>query len=293
MNLSEHYFRLKMFSMFLYSLYRKLARLEMENKKDGIEYTNTLILINKIKKEENLYYDKLSKLSNEKSILSFSVYAQKDVFGEIKSDKSLYSPETLISSKISKNQIIAMRISSKIMDIFRHKYHSSDNAILNVYDTYTPIRDKYFLDILSDQIDDDDYSDCKKMLINTKYDYAFVFDKDILELKEYDESLEDNENISLYVGLGTILEYKDKFISSNNEILLNPKNRRRLIMDVNFVRANALCVPIEYLEALKLMISNSDEELTEGKKFFLNLLDITIEDKDNFEEEDIPYKRKF
>ena len=113
------------------------------------------------------------------------------------------------------------------------------------------------------------------------------------KLKEYDETIEDNENIELFVGLGTLFEYKDKYLSLNNLTLLDPNNRKKLIMDINFIRANALCVPVEYLEALKFMIVDSCDDLTDGKKFFLNLLDITIDDKNQFDEEDIPFKRKF
>ena len=74
---------------------------------------------------------------------------------------------------------------------------------------------------------------------------------------------------------------------------MSPKNQRRLILDINYIRANALSVPDYQIMAVQDMIKNEDETLTDGTKFFLNVLNLALEDKNKFEEGDIPYIRKF
>lgn len=292
MNLVEHYTRIKLYSTFIYSMYRKLARLELEGKTNSEEYKKSIETINRVKKAEKDYYTYLSTLGDEKFILSFNVMAQKDALGQTTISRPLHDPAYLFSRKVSENQIIVMRISSKITDVFRHMFYK-DPATLNVYDTYAPLRDKQFLDVLSSQIEDADYRDVKKILIRSKYDYAFVNDKDVLSLREYDEEKEDNENLDLIISLGTVLEYKDKFAKLDNKTLMHPNNVKRLLLDVDYIRASALSVPNEQLETLKMVILSQKEELSEGTCVFLNILDMAMEDKNDFEEIDIPYKRKF
>ena len=293
MDLAKHYSTIKLYATMIYCLYRKLSRLEQEGKYNSEEFKETLKLINKIKVAETNYYQFLSSLGDEKYILSYNVIAKKEALGDVSSSKKpLNDASYLFSPKASPNDIIVMRISSKITDAFRHMYHK-DPATLNVYDTYEPLRDKYFLDVLDYQIDDDEYSNYKKMLINAKYDYAFVFDKDIKELREYDEELEDNENIDLIVGIGTLMQYKEKFEKLDNKTLLSKKNMKRFILDINYIRACALSISEESIEMLKMVILKENPTPTEGLKVFLNILNVSIEDKKIFDEGDIPYKRKF
>lgn len=291
-NYSEHYKQLKLFSTLIYTMYRKLARLEFEHKLDSPEYEDTLKIIAKLKKSENDYYMMLTKLYGEKQILAFNVIAQKDMLGRVSSDKAIHEVAYLFSSKLKKEDVMIMRISSKITDIFRHMYYK-EPAVINVYDTYGPIRDKYFLDVLSSQIDDSEYKDFRRMLINAKYDYAFVNDKDVCELLDYDEEKEENENMDLIVSLGTVLEYKDKFAKLNNATLMSEKNRKRFLLDVDYIRASALGVPNEQLEVLKYTILNQGANMSEGSQVFVRILEMAMEDKDIFDEGDIPYKRRF
>ena len=291
-NYSEHYKQLKTFSMLIYAMYKKLARLEFEHKLDSPEYENTLKLIAKLKKAEADYYLMLTKTYDEKQILAFNVIAQKDMLGRVSSDKPIHEPSYLFSSKLKTDHVVVMRISSKITDIFRHMYYK-EPAVINVYDTYGPMRDKYFLDVLSSQIDDYEYKDFRKMLINAKYDYAFVNDKDVCELLDFNEEDEENENMDLIVSLGTVLEYKDKFAKLNNATLMSEKNRKRFLLDVDYIRASALGVPREHLEVLKYTLQCQESSLSEGSKVFVKILEMTLEDKDIFDEGDIPYRRKF
>lgn len=293
MDLAKHYSTIKLFATMIYCLYKKLARLELEGKYNSEEFKKTVKLINKIKISETNYYQFLSTLGDEKYILSYNVIAKKEALGDVSTKKKpLNDVSYLFSPKADANDIIAMRISSKITDIFRHMYHK-DPATLNVYDTYEPLKDKYFLDILDSQIDDEEYFKYKKLLVNAKYDYAFVFDKDIKELREYDEELEDNQNIDLVVGIGSIMEYKEKFQKLDTKTLLNPKNMKRLILDINYIRACALSIPEENIEMIKMITLNENPNPSEGLNVFLNILNMAIEDKNNFDEGDIPYKRKF
>ena len=293
MDLAKHYSTIKLFATMIYCLYKKLARLELEGKYNSEEFKKTVKLINKIKISETNYYQFLSTLGDEKYILSYNVIAKKEALGDVSTKKKpLNDVSYLFSPKADANDIIAMRISSKITDIFRHMYHK-DPATLNVYDTYEPLKDKYFIDILDSQIDDEEYFKYKKLLVNAKYDYAFVFDKDIKELREYDEELEDNQNIDLVVGIGSIMEYKEKFQKLDTKTLLNPKNMKRLILDINYIRACALSIPEENIEMIKMVTLNENPNPSEGLNVFLNILNMAIEDKNNFDEGDIPYKRKF
>lgn len=293
MDLAKHYSTIKLYSSMIYCLYKKLARLEIEGKYNSEEFKRTLKLINKLKISETNYYQFLSTLGDEKYILSYNVIAKKEALGDVSSAKKpLNDASYLFSPKASANDIIVMRISSKITDVFRHMYHK-DPATLNVYDTYEPLRDKYFLDVLDSQIDDKEYSKYKKLLINAKYDYAFVFDKDIKELREYDEEKEDNENINLIIGVGSLMQYKEKFEKLDNKTLLSPKNMRRFILDINYIRACALSISEESIEMIKMVILKENPNPNEGLSVFLNILNVAIEDKNNFDEGDIPYKRKF
>jgi hypothetical protein len=45
----EYYAKLKTYATYIYVLYKKLARLEFENKTNSKEYEDTIILINKLK----------------------------------------------------------------------------------------------------------------------------------------------------------------------------------------------------------------------------------------------------
>ena len=293
MDLAKHYSTIKLYSTMIYCLYKKLARLEFEGKYNSEEFKDTIKLINKIKIAETNYYQFLSTLGDEKYILSYNIIAKKEALGDrANSKKQLNDASYLFSPKTSLNDIIVMRISSKITDIFRHMYHK-DPATLNVYDTYEPLRDKYFIDVLDSQIDDEEYINYRKLLIDAKYDYAFVFDKDIKELREYDEELEDNENIDLVIGVGSIMQYKEKFEKLDNKTLLSPKNMRRFILDINYIRACALGISEESIEMIKMVILKENPIPNEGLSIFLNILDIAIEDKNTFDEGDIPYKRKF
>jgi hypothetical protein len=206
--------------------------------------------------------------------------------------KSIFDTCYLFSDKLKKMDVIPMRISYKLIDMFRHQY-IKDDATFNIFDTYAPIRDKHFLDVLTSQIEDENYREYRKMLIDAKYDYAYVNSKDVLELRDYDKDKEENENLDVIATLGTMIEYKDKFKRLSLKTLQNPNNQRRLILDINYIRANALSVPDYQILALKEMIQNEEQNLSEGSKIFLSILDITLQDKESFEEGDIPYKRKF
>ena len=71
------------------------------------------------------------------------------------------------------------------------------------------------------------------------------------------------------------------------------KNIKRFILDINYIRACALSISEESIEMLKMVILKENPTPTEGLKVFLNILNISIEDKKIFDEGDIPYKRKF
>lgn len=290
-NCAEHYNRLKMYSMFIYTMYRRLAKFEYEGKRDNAEYLKTIETINNLKQLEKEYYEMLCRLGDKKQILIYNILSQKEMLGQISQPKQIHDHAYLFSNNLKSSDVVLMRISAKITDLFRHM-HYEEPAVINVYDTYAPIRDKYFLDVLSSQIDDFEYKDYRKMLIDAKYNYAFVYDKDVCELLDYDKEDEDNENIDLIVSLGTVLEYKDKFAKLNNRTLLSQNNRKRFLLDVDYIRACALGVPNEHLEVLKYSIE-SQKEISEGSKVFIKILEIAIEDKDIFDEGDIPYKRKF
>ena len=289
----EYYERLKTYAIYIYVLYKKLARLELEYKTKTKEYEDTIELINKLKKKEEEIYSEIKAENNEKLPLAISIVASQDLLGKkFNTNTSIFDTSYLFSDKIKNIDVVPMRISYKLIDIFRHQY-IKDNATFNIYDTYTPIRDKHFLDVLTEQINDIKYKEFRKLLIDAKYDYAFVNSKDVQELKEYDEEKEENENLDVIATLGAILEYKEKFKKLNIKTIQNPKNQRRLILDVNYIRANALSVPDYQIMAVQDMIKNEDETLTDGTKFFLNVLNLALEDKNKFEEGDIPYIRKF
>lgn len=293
MDLAKHYATIKLYSTMIYCLYKKLSRLELEGKTNTKEFEDTIDLINKIKLAETNYYCFLSTLGDEKYILSYNVIAKKEALGDVSgAKKQLNDPSYVFSPKIKPNDVIVMRISSKITDTFRHMYHKNP-AALNLYDTYEPLRDKYFLDVLDSQIEDKEYINYKKQLIEAKYNYAFIFDKDIKELREYDEELEENENMDLVIGIGSIMQYKEKFKNLDKKTLTSPKNIKRFILDINYIRACALSLPEENLEMIKQIILKENETKTEGLDIFINILDLAIEDKNNFDESDIPYKRKF
>ena len=289
----EYYEKLKLYAIYIYALYKKLARLEYEYKLNTKEYEDTIILINKLKKQEEAIYNEIKAKNNEKLSLSLSVIASKDLLGEkFDMKKSIFETSYLFSDKLKNMDVVPMRISYKLIDMFRHQY-IKDAATINIYDTYAPIRDKHFLDILTDQISDEEYKEYRKLLINAKYDYAYVNSKDVIELREYDKDAEENENLDVIATLGTMIEYKEKFKKLSLKTLQNPNNQRRLILDINYIRANALSVPNIQIMALQEMVKNEDKILSEGSKFFLNILDIALQDKNTFDEGEIPYTRKF
>ena len=289
----EYYEKIKTYALYIYILYKKLARLEFEHKLNTKEYEDTLNLINKLKIKEEEIYNEIKSKNSEKLVLSLSVIASKDLLGDkFDMKKSIFDTSYLFSDKLKTMDVVPMRISYKLVDIFRHQY-IKDDATFNIYDTYAPIRDKHFLDVLTTQIEDDDYKSYRKLLIDAKYDYAYVNSKDVQELRDYDKENEENQCIELIATLGPIMDYKEKFKKLSLKTLQNPNNQRRLILDINYIRANAISVPDYQIMALKEMIKNEEQTLSEGSKFFVGILDIALEDKNTFEEGDIPYTRKF
>ena len=99
-NYTEHYNQIKLYSMFIYSMYRKLAKLEFEHQLDSPEYENTLNVIARIKKAENDYYEMLAKIYGEKKILAFNVIAQKEMLGHTSPNKLIHDPAYLFSNKL-------------------------------------------------------------------------------------------------------------------------------------------------------------------------------------------------
>ncbi len=289
----EYYEKLKSYALYIFVLYKKLARLEFEYKEETKEYEDTIKLINKLKKKEESIYDEIRAKNDNKLVLSLSTIASRDLLGDkfTSKSKSIFDTSYLFSDKLKDTDIIPMRISYKLIDIFRHQY-IKDTATFNIYDTYTPMRDKQFLDVLTEQIQDEEYKAYRKMLIDAKYDYAYVNSKDVEELKDYDKELEENEYLDLIATLGTIVEYKDKFKTLSMKTLMSPNNKRRLILDINYIRANALSIPEIQLLSLKETIK-AEEELTEGMNFFLSIIDLAINEKQDYDENDYPFERKY
>jgi hypothetical protein len=289
----EYYEKLKSYALCIFVLYKKLARLEFEYKEETKEYEDTIKLINKLKKKEESIYDEIRAKNDNKLVLSLSTIASRDLLGDkfTSKSKSIFDTSYLFSDKLKDTDIIPMRISYKLIDIFRHQY-IKDTATFNIYDTYTPMRDKQFLDVLTEQIQDEEYKAYRKMLIDAKYDYAYVNSKDVEELKDYDKELEENEYLDLIATLGTIVEYKDKFKTLSMKTLMSPNNKRRLILDINYIRANALSIPEIQLLSLKETIK-AEEELTEGMNFFLSIIDLAINEKQDYDENDYPFERKY
>ena len=161
----------------LYTLYLKLAKLEIDGKDCTKEYEETLRAIEIYTALEDKYYDMLEELSKKDSelVLRLNAVTALESQSHFANEKKLCDPSYIIFHDFKIQDIVPMRISNKLFEVFLHNRVSDSNDIERImYDEYEAQRDQYFVDILDSMSKDKDYKGYKKMLIKAKYKVAFI-----------------------------------------------------------------------------------------------------------------------
>ena len=160
----------------IYYTYIALAQEEIKNGINSIRYIELLKSVNILKSIEDSIYKKIEKntIKNKEYVRNLLLKLYQDSEEEIDLERTLHSPERIIFNDNLGRKAISMRISNKLSSIFIKFYIDDANIDKTVYFIGESTRDKYFLDFLDELIVEQKSSYLKNVLINSKYEYAFI-----------------------------------------------------------------------------------------------------------------------
>ena len=250
MELSEEnlYFSIKSVTQILYRLYCRLAILESQEKDTSLEYEKTLKLIEFYTALEDQYYENVEKLlkKDEEIVERMYVNTLLSTESNFSPEKSLSDPSYMIFHDFKENDVVPMRMATKLYEISIQNSEEANQLGKRVYNEYESQRDTYFIDIIDSMIKDNTYKNFKKMIIKSKYKIAFinntkklfVFDSnnpnDHLTIKYIINQTINGSNI-LFIRLGIVFIGLSFFNKSNPEIIINNIIENLVSDDINIL----------------------------------------------------------
>ena len=281
----------------LYTLYLKLAKLEIDGKDCTKEYEETLRAIEIYTALEDKYYDMLEELSKKDSelVLRLNAVTALESQSHFANEKKLCDPSYIIFHDFKIQDIVPMRITNKLFEVFLHNRVSDSNDIERImYDEYEAQRDQYFVDILDSMSKDKDYKGYKKMLIKAKYKVAFI------NKRRNPRKVEINFLTNTAAGMSNaaeVFEYAKKMYKLSKKSINSPLNARSILLSSAFIRANLIQMDDVSTEALRLILQTGeilgDVKANDGKKLFDRIVKYQEEDKTTFKNKGNALKRKF
>lgn len=298
MELSEEnlYFSIKSVTQILYRLYCRLAILESQEKDTSLEYEKTLKLIEFYTALEDQYYENVEKLLKKDEDIVERMYVNTLLSTEsnFSPEKSLSDPSYMIFHDFKENDVVPMRMATKLYEISIQNSEEANQLGKRVYNEYESQRDTYFIDIIDSMIKDNTYKNFKKMLIKAKYKIAFI------NKKRKPEEPSDDMIISTAMAVANskeIISYAQKMYRLNKSSIESPSNTRKILLSSAYIRANLLQMDELALEILNTLLTIGEDvgELKpgDGKTLFDSILKKEKEDKETFKEKGNTLKRKF
>lgn len=293
------YLSLRNIDSTLYYLYRKLEILELNHKENSEEYDSILKTIEYYKKIEDGICYIVYNTSNPQLMLGLAADATLEMCGTKAPTKLIHDPSFIVNNKIHPEDLVSMRISARMHDLYIHFELKKDkDNIVEIFDTFYPQKTKYFLDILTEQSNDPSFKEYRKILLDAKYDFAFVNYKESICNKIKDENIISANSFRNFTEL---IEYVDKYSKLNKATMLYPKNIRRFLLGINYIRANLIQMQESNINDLKtivdFIISSSEDEngivKKEGITAFGEILSFAEEDKEKYNREGFSFKRRF
>lgn len=294
---SDIYNSIKSTTYVLYNLYQRLTKLEIEGKNSSKEYEETLRTIEIYTALEDKYYDMLEELGKKDSelVLRLNAITALEASSHFSREKKLCDPTFIIFHDFKSEDVIPMRITNKLFEVFLHNRISDENDIERVmYDGYESQRDQYFLDILDSMSKDKDYKAYRNMIIKAKYKVAFI------NKRRNPRKVENNFFADSAAGLTNateVAEYAKKMYKLSESSINSPFNARSILLSSAYIRANLIQMDEMSTEALRLILQTSealgDIKVSDGKKLFDRIAEYQDEDKTTFKDKGNALKRKF
>ena len=185
-----------------------------------------------------------------------------------------------------------MRISNKLSSIFIKFYIDDANIDKTVYFIGESTRDKYFLDFLDELIVEQKSSYLKNVLINSKYEYAFI------NCGEYDNQKpsEDYDELISAKNFLELTKYIKKMSVMSEKSFFHPINSRRILLTFTYVRSLVIQMREEEYRHLKetidIMLEHKVIKDSYGTRCFIAMLDYYYEDKRKYSKKGYSFKRK-
>lgn len=296
MNENDIYNSIKNTSYVLYGLYQKLSKLEIAHKETTKEYEDILRMIEVYTALEDKYYDMLEELSRKDDDLPLRLNALTALETNFpySIDKKISDPSYIIFHDFDSEDIVPMRITNKLFEVFIHIKTSEDDIERKLFDCYDAQKDQYFIDILDSMSKDKEYKDYRKTLINAKYKVAFINKKRTVKKVENDFF---SDTAAGLTNATEVSVYAKKMYKLNRESILSPVNARSILLSSAYIRANLLQMDETSIETLKLILETG-EALGDiipgtGKELFESILEYQSEDKTHFKNKGNALKRKF
>lgn len=292
----EIYYSLKNITSILYRLYSNLAILEAKEKSSSLDYEKTLKLIEFYTVLEDQYYEKLEKIAEHDEDIIERMYVNNMISTEsaFPPDKQLSDPTYIIFHDVKEDDIIPMRMASKLFETNVMSSKDADEISQKIYTEYESQKGTYFVDILDSLSKDPICKDFKNQLIKAKYKVAFI-NKKRCPKEPHDDFIISTANEM--VNAQEILNYARKMYSLSEKSIKAPTNARKLLLTMAYIRANMLQMGEVGMQALNTLLSMGeacgDLNPRDGKKLLEGILNYEKEDKETFKSKGKTLKRKF
>lgn len=278
----------------IYYTYIALAQEEIKNGINSIRYKELLKSVNILKSIEDSIYKKIEKntIKNKEYVRNLLLKLYQDSEEEIDLERTLHSPERIIFNDNLGRKAISMRISNKLSSIFIKFYIDDANIDKTVYFIGESTRDKYFLDFLDELIVEQKSSYLKNVLINSKYEYAFI------NCGEYDNQKpsEDYDELISAKNFLELTKYIKKMSVMSEKSFFHPINSRRILLTFTYVRSLVIQMREEEYRHLKetidIMLEHKVIKDSYGTRCFIAMLDYYYEDKRKYSKKGYSFKRK-
>lgn len=278
------YESIKSISEKIYYTYVTLAKEEINNGTNTIKYTELLKSINILKQIESSIY---KKIKNEEVLKELIIKLYQETKEEINIEKPLHSKEKIIFNDNLREKTVYMRISNKLFNILAKNYENDKIYLVSQNNT-----DKYFLNILDEIILEQKNDYYKNILINSKYEYAFINSNEEDNLK-LDEDYEEIISSKIFLE---ITKYIKKISVLSEKSFFHPLNSRRILLTFTYVRSLLIQINEEDYKHLKetinIMLEHEIIKNSYGTMCFIAMLDYYYEDKRKYTQNGYSFKRK-
>ena len=296
MTSKDLYLSLKNMTEMLYVHYRRLAFLESKGLENTLEYNLTLKNIESIKRFESMLYmfviDRVKK--DKDTIVHILGYlCMNDT--RLQLDDLIKNYSLVVFNDLSVDDIVSVRISSILFEIYLEYCNKTSNSE-KYNEIFEAKRNKFFIDMLSKQIDDESFKPFRGIMCKAKYDYAFAYPMEAVDVEtniEFDAMI-------VVKNTNELLSFYEKLSKLNDNSINSPANARKILLTIPFVKACAtqlLELDDDSVDAFMGMANITDNILgnktDSGKQLFFKILEDAKRESDEYLGDDYSLKRKY